>query len=44
MAALILKNQAKKTGREELARMLSELENLSDEETRRLLRDQKTRE
>ena len=37
MAVVITQNQAKKVGQEELARMLSELEGLSDEEAQRLL-------
>ena len=37
MALVITKNQANKAGHEDLTRMLSELENMSDEEAQRLL-------
>jgi len=37
MAVVITKNQANKAGHEDLTRMLSELENMSDEEAQRLL-------
>jgi len=41
MAAIILQNMAKQAGGEELARMLTELESLSDEETQRRLADER---
>jgi len=37
MAMIITQNETKKAGQEELARMLTELEALSDEEAQRLL-------
>ncbi|MFQ5853285.1 MAG: AMP-binding protein, partial [Candidatus Binatia bacterium] len=40
MAQVIMQNQAKKVGPEELARMLAELEPLSDEEARQRLADE----
>jgi amino acid adenylation domain-containing protein len=43
MAVVITKNMAKKAGDEELARMLTELESISDEEAQRLLSNQSKR-
>ena len=40
MAVVITENMAKKAGDEELARMLAELESLSDEEARQRLADE----
>lgn len=40
MAAVITQNQAKKAGQEELARVLAEVESLSDEEARQRLADE----
>ena len=37
MAQIIVENQTKKAGQDELARMLTEVESLSDEEAQRLL-------
>jgi hypothetical protein len=42
MAVVITQNQAAKVGQEELARMLAELESLSDEEAQRLLAEEGT--
>ena len=42
MTMIITQNETKKAGQEELARMLTELEALSDEEAQRLLADEGT--
>ena len=44
MAMVIMENMAKKSGDEELARMLAELESISDEEARKQLADEETKE
>jgi len=44
MAQIVVQNQAKKVGPEDLARMLTELETLSDEEARERLADEGTKE
>jgi hypothetical protein len=41
MAAVITRNQTNRAGQEDLARMLRELEALSDEDARRLLESEK---
>ena len=42
MAVVITENMAKKAGNEELARMLTELESLSDEEAQKLVASEST--
>ena len=44
MAIVITENQAKRVGQEELARVLAELESLSDEEARKRLADEDAKE
>jgi hypothetical protein len=43
MALLIMQNQAKKVGQEDLERMLAEVEAMSEEEANKLLPDESVR-